>query len=88
MYNMFFKMYTDNGFRSEWLQCIFDILNVNGLGYIWYEQNNDLNVNIVKAIVKDRLLAQFYQEWRTIVNTSSKCIFYKHFKKTLELEKY
>ena len=81
-------MYNDNRFKSRWVDEVFKILNVNGLGYIWYNQTAELNVNYVKNIVKISLVNQFEQNWNATIQNSSKCTLYRSHKTKLEFENY
>ena len=88
MYQELYKMYNDNRFKSRWVDEVFKILNVNGLGYIWYNQTAELNVNYVKNIVKISLVNQFEQNWNATIQNSSKCTLYRSHKTKLEFENY
>ena len=81
-------MYSENTFISVWLDYIHNTLFINGLGYIWASQSADMNVNLLKVTVKQRLLSQFEQTWHKTVNNSSKCFLYKHYKEKLEFESF
>ena len=45
-------------------------LNVNCLGYIWYNQTAELNVYYVKNKVKISLVYQFEQNWNATIHNN------------------
>ena len=48
----------------------------------------DLSFNQFKKLIKDKLVLFYKNQWLENMQTSSKCFFYKEFKKVLTLEKY
>ena len=88
LYTVLFEMYNNNDYDSNWLNCVRNILQQNGLGNIWQTQGMNINHISVKKELKAMLKAQFAQEWRMSVEESSKCRLYKNIKTELKLEPY
>ena len=57
-----YNMYENDTYRSLWLKHVQTILEVNGFGYIWVSQGQNVNANNVKELLKNTLQAQFVQE--------------------------
>ena len=38
MYNLMYNMHQNDTYQSDWLNCVRNILEVNGFGYIWVGQ--------------------------------------------------
>ena len=64
-----------------------DSLCRNGFGHIWNEQSN-IGIKKFKREFKQRILNQFQQDWRAMLNKSSKCAFYREVKTELVLKSY
>lgn len=87
MYSILFEMHSQNMYSSPWLTCTEALLNNSGLSYVWQEQCTH-GSNWLKNTVKQSIHDQFIQGWRSDINTMSKCITYRLFKQTFELEDY
>ena len=71
----------------KWTRNIKNILDSCGLSNIWLYQTFR-NDNWLKLKVKQTLLDQFTQEWRSKVQNSPKALNYRLYKDTLEFEPY
>jgi hypothetical protein len=87
MYRILYQLHTDGLYTSPWLDCIRNILTVNGLGNIWTTQSFP-NVKWLGEAVKLRLQDQYKQEWHQTVENSPKCTSYRLFKEDWGLAKY
>ena len=88
MYKILYLKYFDESYKSPWLPYVYNVLNANGLGYIWFNQSPNINVNYVKSILKERLLLQFIQGWQSQLEQSSKCTLYRSFKTSFQFVQY
>ena len=71
----------------KWTCYIKNILFGIGRAELWYHQNT-LNTNSLRYLVKQTLIDQFFQKWRSDLNNSSKGVQFNSFKDTIELETY
>ena len=88
LYNLMYNMHENDTYQSLWLKHVQTILEVNGFGYIWVSQGQNVNVSYVKELLKSTLQAQFVQEWNSEMDLSGKCALYKHLKTEFKLEPY
>ena len=87
LYAVMYRL-NDNDLASlKWISFVRDTLYRNGFGHIWNEQSH-ITISKFKTEFKQRLLNQFQQEWRAMLNESSKCIFYREVKTEFVLESY
>ena len=88
MYNLIYRMHQNNTHQSAWLNCIRQILEQNGYGYVWLNQGKNIDHIYVKETLYSCLQDQFVQEWTGIVDAGRKCTLYKHIKTDFKLEPY
>ena len=62
-------LYNNNDFKSKWLNSIQRKLQINGM-------SNSID-NFRKTEYIQRLEDQFYQDWNSLINNSSRTLFYK-----------
>ena len=86
MYNLIYRMHQNNTHQSAWLNCIRQILEQNGFGYVWLDQGLNMDHMYVKERLYSCLQDQFVQEWTGIVDAGRKCTLYKHIKTDINLE--
>lgn len=85
-YQLYLYMLNSN-FQFKWLNCIQTILNNCGMNYLLHEHLYFLPKNTSK-IVKSRLNDQYFQNWHSQLQLSSKGINYNLFKSNIEFENY
>ena len=78
MYNLIYRMHQNNTHQSAWLNCIRQILEQNGFGYVWLDQGLNIDHMYVKDTLYSCLQDQFVQEWIGIVDAGRTCTLYKH----------
>ena len=88
MYNLIYRMHQNNTHQSAWLNCIRQILEQNGFGYVWLDQGLNIDHMYVKDTLYSCLQDQFVQEWTGTVDAGRKCTLYKHIKTDFKLEPY
>ena len=74
MYNLMYNMHQNDMYQSDWLNCVRNILEVNGFGYIWVGQGQNIDGMYIKELLKDTLQTQFVQEWNSEMDLSSKYV--------------
>ena len=87
MYNVLYNLYVKNIYKSPWIEFVKRKLDELGLSYMWVNQNVG-DYNQFKSLIKQRMLDQHLQTWKSKVDASSKCTFYRSIKISFELEKY
>jgi hypothetical protein len=88
-YKLLYKLHTQNVYSSKWLLKIRNILDKCGLLNIWNTQDTiDMNYVNFKNLCKRKLRDYYTEEWNRVVSESSKCFFYKEYKKELVYENY
>ena len=90
MYNVLFRLYQDNMYKSPWLSYIHRTLDECGLGFVWQQQADIylFNREWIKLTLKRVLQDMFIQEWNVQVTNSPKCSEYATYKMELTLEPY
>ena len=88
LYNVLLHMHADDTYHSEWLNSIINILQQNGLGFIWQSQGANISLHTVKLDLQHRLQCQFVQNWHAMMEESSKCALYSNIKTVFKLEPY
>ena len=78
--------YRNNQVLSNWLTCIYNILNKMGFSNYWLSQQ--ACPKIFKNIVNVRQTDIFIQEWNETMFNNSKCITYRAFKDKFQFENY
>ena len=87
LYKFMFLKYSQNDYRSEWLNFVKNILDKCGYGYIWLLQSN-FNTKLLSINLKQKLFDQFQQNWHSDISNSTKGLSYSLFKEKFEFEKY
>ena len=86
MFQLCSKLYYASDYKLPWLMKVHSLLDSLGLSYIWSNQIH--TIENFKRIVKQRLMDQFIQEWKSRVAENSVCSNYRLFKKKFCFEKY
>ena len=84
-YNML-RSLTEAG-RITWASHVKSLLFQNGFGYAWIA-NTVGNVNNFISIFQRRIKDISLQNWQRNINDSPKTNYYKHFKSSLDVERY
>ncbi|MEW8548382.1 MAG: reverse transcriptase family protein, partial [Candidatus Thiodiazotropha sp.] len=85
-YKLYLYMF-NSSYQFKWLNCIQTILNHCGMNYLWRQQFYFLPKN-TPNLVKSRLKDQYFQNWNSQLQLSSKGINYSLFKTDIEFENY
>ena len=80
------EWYIENEFESPWLREIHNILNICGLGNLFYVETPNFSVKWLQARVTRSLHDQFVQNWQAEVQQKVICILYKSFKTDFKFE--
>ena len=88
MYHCLLELYKNNIFHSPWLMFVRDILNDCGLSYIWLSQGEGISDIWFKNVIHSILFDQFVAQWRSDMENSSKCDYYRNYKLKFEPEMY
>ena len=86
MFQLCSKLYYASDYKLPWLMKVHSLLDSLGLSYIWSNQIH--TIENFKRIVKQRLMDQFIQEWKSRVAENSVSSNYRLFKKKFCFEKY
>ena len=73
---------------SKWTSAIESILQNVGLNFIWLNNNDILDINLICREVRLRLECEFVQKWKSDVFNSPKCFNYRIFETDFAFEKY
>ena len=87
MYKLMYELDKKAVCKFKWLDCVKNILDNSGLSYIWITQDPG-RPSWLKKIVTNTLKDQFKQQWAGEIHESRKCINYRMFKNSLEIEPY
>ena len=82
MYCILLDDVSNSRFEYDWFSFVKSIFDSTGLSYIWLGQNIE-NSFWLSQTVQVTLESEFKQEWQTSINTSSKCINYRLFKRNI-----
>ena len=90
LYQLLYKMYIHNIFKSPWLENIYSVLNETGFSYLWFNQDqiSSNSIDSIQSLIQTRLHDQLLQVWSSDIFNSSKCINYRIFKTQLTFEPY
>ena len=91
MYNMLYCLDKNGIFNSGWISAIKQLLTKCELYNKYWLGQDSASINqmqFFKKLCKAKLSKYYEQEWRSVVQNSSKCALYKNFKLSLKLEKY
>ena len=79
---------SENGlFTSNWLLNVKNILTSSGFDCVWESESFSSKDFLCKNI-EHYLQETYIEKWRTDLESSSKSLFYSHYKHTFEMEKY
>jgi hypothetical protein len=87
MYNILYKLHLAGLYTSDWLKWVTETLVETGYEAVWDSQQFSNSNNLCKG-VREALQDNYVSEWRDVLETSSKCLFYKNFKHAFQREKY
>ena len=87
MYRLMFKLHQSNPIHFKWITYVKSIFDECGLSFIWNDQIH-MNRNVLKSVLKQKLLDQYIQHWFQQINSSSRGEFYGIFKTKFKLEPY
>lgn len=87
LYKLLFVYSNNYGLESKWLCFIKSTLDNCGMSNIWNQQGTFSALWISKC-VEQKLKDQFIQEWYENMNSTSKGICYRIFKKEFKFEEY
>ena len=51
MHNLLYNLHQNDTYLSDWLNCVWNILEVSGFGYIWVGQGINSNAIYIKRII-------------------------------------
>ena len=87
IYKLLFKLYANENSQTLYVKNIQNILDNIGLSFIF---RNQMHVNIIwiKTHVKQILIDQFIQNWRSEIGNSSRGNFYSLFKQEFCIQPY
>ena len=87
IYKLLFKLYANENIQTLYVKSIQTILDNIGLSFIF---RNQILVNIIwiKTHVKQILIDQFIQNWRSEIGNSSRGHLYSLFKQEFCIEPY
>ena len=90
LYKLLYNLDTQFMLSSDWLSRIKSILCDSGLDEFWYDPARVQVLSYVKfkALYKRKLHELYQANWKSSLESSSKCFLYKNFKQELVLEKY
>lgn len=72
---------------KNWLCNVKDILNNLGMNDYWTKQDpGDIKIFLIN--IRQRLQDQFYQQNDAVLDTSPKCLIYKHFNTSRQMAQY
>jgi hypothetical protein len=87
MYRLMFKLHQCNPIHFKWITYVKSIFDECGLSFIWNDQTH-MNRNVLKSVLKQKLLDQYILHWFQQINSSSRGEFYGIFKTEFKLEPY
>ena len=74
------NLYSENVFKSEWMELVYTISNESGMTDVWFYQGMNINNISPKTKLTQILNNKFQQHWVSEMANSSKCVLYKTFK--------
>ena len=87
MYHLSYHTYMTENLPLKWIKFTENIFHECGFSYIW-DGKNFLHEEWLKAVIKQRLMDQFIQNWFSKIIDSPKAINYRIFKTKFEFEEY
>ena len=82
-----FKLHQGNATHFKWITYVKSIFDECGLSFIWNDQI-PMSKELLKTILKQKLVDQFIQHWFSQINNASRGEFYGIFKNEFNLEPY
>ena len=79
-------LYDQNIYKSKWCGKIHEILNNNGLTYVWNWDN--ISTFRLKKLIQQRINDAFTQNWSSDMSVSTLCTNYKALKLNFGFENY
>ena len=80
-------MYTQNLFKSDWLEFLRNTLVECGMLNIW-ESNQSVSINVLKSRVQNKLKENFIHKWLNDLSIMPSCDVYANFKTNFAPEPY
>jgi hypothetical protein len=87
IYRLMFILHQSNPIHFKWITYVKSIFDECGLSFIWNDQIH-MNRNVLKSVLKQKLLDQYIQHWFQQINSSSRGEFYGIFKTEFKQEPY
>ena len=87
LYKLIFKLHENNQIDFKWINYVKTIFDDIGLSFMWNDQIY-VKKEILKFIVKQKLVDQYIQHWFSQIHNSSRGEFYGSFKNEFMLEPY
>ena len=88
LYQLLYKMFINNGYKSKWISKVKSILDDLGLSYIWHYQESQNNVSSCKRLVFAKIDDVNVQIWNGEVSDHKHCRMYKTIKMNNCVEMY
>jgi hypothetical protein len=80
------RQYDVTAFKPAWLHFVKTSLDNLGLSFLW--NCPAVSVNQFKGMIKQRLRDQYAQTWRSTVDESGLCCYYRLFKQNYVFKQY
>ena len=87
LYTIIKSLHDKNILHSKFVESIKNLINTNGFGNIW-ENQNEFNKNWFKKAFKQKIHDQFLQHWRATIENSTGSSSYRLFKNKFEINNY
>ena len=87
-YHVLLNLLNDHIYVNPWLSFVKTTLENLGLGYIWYNQEEFININWLKCTITKIMQDQYISEWSAKILESEKCFMYKVIKTSFAFEQY
>jgi len=87
LYKTTLSLHNDNIFIPPWISFVKITLDSLGMSEYFINQRVD-NFDHFKSSIKNRQHDQFYQEWKSTLNVSPKCLVYRVYKRDYCFEEY
>ena len=90
LYKLLMKLHQHKIFSADWIVQMENTMNECGLSDYWNDNNLVRGISYVnfKKMYKDKLRKLYTRRWHDLMENSSKCSLYGHFKTELKFEKY
>ena len=86
LYRLILQIHQSGNHVFKWISFVMSIFDNTGLSYIFFANQLNNNIHLLKSILKERLNDHFIQQWFTDVENSSRGEFYLIFE--FGFEKY